>query len=163
LSSFDSSRHMSDPEDLPEVVRRLAGLRLPVNLADPRRMAGNAARCALELALLDAYTRRFDRSLSDAVRIALDVVHASADLKCPSPRPVRYSGAITAEAPDKERISAWKMRLYGFHQVKIKVGAEEQDDTARLARLRRILGRNMDIRLDANEAWPAAELVDRVS
>ena len=55
------------------------------------------------------------------------------------------------------------MRIYGFHQVKIKVGAEGQDDSRRLGRMRRILGRGMDIRLDANEAWPASELIDRVS
>ena len=54
------------------------------------------------------------------------------------------------------------MRLYGFAQVKVKVGVAGQDDPARLACLRRILGRGIDLRLDANEAWPAAELVDRV-
>jgi muconate cycloisomerase len=54
------------------------------------------------------------------------------------------------------------MRLYGFVQVKVKVGVAGQDDPARLARLRAILGKRMDIRLDANEAWPASEVVDRV-
>ena len=54
------------------------------------------------------------------------------------------------------------MRIYGFRQVKIKVGTSGQDDPARLARFRKILGRRMDIRVDANEAWRAAELIDRV-
>jgi muconate cycloisomerase len=54
------------------------------------------------------------------------------------------------------------MRLYGFHQVKVKVGTQGQDDPRRLKALRWILGRRMDIRLDANEAWPASELVERV-
>ncbi len=54
------------------------------------------------------------------------------------------------------------MRLYGFHQVKVKVGTKGQDDPRRLRALRWILGRRMDIRLDANEAWPASELVERV-
>ncbi len=54
------------------------------------------------------------------------------------------------------------MRIYGFHQVKIKVGTEGQDDPRRLKALRWILGRRMDIRLDANEAWPASELLERV-
>jgi L-Ala-D/L-Glu epimerase len=43
------------------------------------------------------------------------------------------------------------------------VGAEGQDDCRRLGRMRTILGRRMDIRLDANEAWSASELIDRVS
>jgi muconate cycloisomerase len=37
-----------------------------------------------------------------------------------------------------------------------------QDDERRLGRLRKILGKRMDIRIDANEAWPAAELLERV-
>ena len=54
------------------------------------------------------------------------------------------------------------MWLYGFAQTKLKVGVAGQDDPARLARLRRILGRRMDLRIDANEAWPAAEVLERV-
>src|SRR5262249_36648269 len=37
-----------------------------------------------------------------------------------------------------------------------------QDDPARLARFRRILGSRIDIRLNANEAWHAWELRERV-
>ena len=33
-------------------------------------MAGNAARCALELAILDAYGRRFGESVGRAVELA---------------------------------------------------------------------------------------------
>jgi L-alanine-DL-glutamate epimerase-like enolase superfamily enzyme len=53
-------------------------------------------------------------------------------------------------------------RIFGFAQVKVKVGVAGQDDPSRLARLRRILGSRMDLRLDANEAWPASIVVDRV-
>jgi muconate cycloisomerase len=121
-------------------------------------MAGNAARCALEMAILDAVGRRFGQSVGQAVRL----VEATRPLLNDSPSRVRYSGAITAESAREERISAWKMWLYGFAQVKIKVGVAGQDDPKRLAALRRILGRRMDIRIDANEAWSAAELEDRV-
>ncbi|CAN5831591.1 dipeptide epimerase [soil metagenome] len=158
LSAVDPARHLGDPADLDEVARWLSTFTLPSIEADPRGMAGNAARCALELAILDAYGRRFGRSIAEAIS-SMDPTAENLHL---SPSPVRYSGAITAETARKERISAWKMRLYGFHQVKIKVGVAGQDDPARLARFRRILGRNMDIRLDANEAWPASEVIDRV-
>ena len=57
--------------DFAEVVRRLEALTLPETEADPRGMAGNAARCALELAILDAYGRRFGRSLGQAVRMVV--------------------------------------------------------------------------------------------
>jgi L-alanine-DL-glutamate epimerase-like enolase superfamily enzyme len=43
------------------------------------------------------------------------------------------------------------------------VGVPGQDDPARLSRLRLILGRRMDLRIDANEAWSAAEVLDRVA
>ena len=149
---------LGKPADLAGLVGRLESFSLPEAEADPRGMAGNSARCALELALLDAYSRREGRSVGDAIRM---VAHAG-ELLQSRPRPVRYSGAITAETSRKELVSALKMKLYGFHQVKVKVGVPGQDDPARLAWLRRILGRKMDLRIDANEAWSAEEVVDRV-
>ena len=159
LSALDVGRALGSPKDLADVVRALERLALPETEADPRGMAGNAARSALELALLDAYGRRFGEPVGSILRrfeSAREILAARA-------RPVRYSGAITAESPKGERISAWKMRIYGFAQVKVKVGVQGQDDPARLARLRRILGSRMDIRIDANEAWSAANLLDRVA
>src|SRR5207302_537056 len=49
-----------------------------------------------------------------------------------------------------------------FSQVKVKVGVAGQDDPKRLRTLRRVVGKGVDLRLDANEAWPARELVERV-
>jgi L-alanine-DL-glutamate epimerase-like enolase superfamily enzyme len=159
LAGLDLPRMLGEPADLAGLVRRLEGLALPETEADPRGMAGNSARCALELALLDAYSRREGRSVGDAIRL----VESARDLLNPGARPVRYSGAITADDPRKEVVAAWKMWIYGFHQVKVKVGVAGQDDPARLAKLRRILGRRMDIRIDANEAWSAREVVERVA
>lgn len=158
LAKFDGARHLGDPVDYGQVVRRLEALTLPETEADPRGMAGNAARCALELAILDAYGRQFGQSVGDAIRQIGD----AGALLAEAPTAIRYSGAITAASARKERIAAWKMRLYGFEQVKVKVGVAGQDDSARLATLRKIFGRRMDLRLDANEAWRAEELLERV-
>src|SRR5262249_7265054 len=76
-------------DDSAGVVRGLDGLVLPESAADPRGMAGNAARCALETAVLDAYGRRFGRSVGDAVRLA-DVPGLQRTAR---PCRVRYSGA----------------------------------------------------------------------
>ena len=157
LAGVDAAKLVGDPKDFGEAVAKLAMWTLPEAEADPRGMAGNAARCALELALLDAYGRAFGRSVGEAVRALGAGVRLGA-----RPRPVRYSGAITAASARKERVGAWKMRLYGFKQVKVKVGVEGQDDPARLAILRKILGRRMDLRIDANEAWRPGELIERV-
>ena len=159
LESCDWARVVGNPSSYVELIEGLERLTLPTIESDPRGMAGNAARCALELAILDAYGRHFGESLGRAVELA----RVSGLERFPKVRGVRYSGAITAESDRAERWSAWKMRIYGFNQVKIKVGTLGQDDAARLARFRRILGSKMDIRLDANEAWQAPELLDRVA
>ena len=147
------------PASFAEVIRSLERLTLQEIEADPRGMFGNAARCALELALLDAYGRQFGEPAGRAV----DLVAIAHLQRFSKPRRVRYSGAITAESSRAERISALKMRIYGFHQVKVKVGTAGQDDARRLKKMRWILGQRMDIRLDANEAWKASELIDRVA
>ena len=46
--------------------------------------------------------------------------------------------------------------------MKTKVGVAGQDDERRIKWFRRILGPWVDLRLDANEAWPAAGLLERV-
>ena len=78
-------------------------------------------------------------------------------------RRCRYSGVITSKSSlTREVFSALKNRLNWFKQVKIKVGTEGQDDPRRLLALRRALGRKMDVRIDANEAWSPDEVVERI-
>ncbi len=158
LEAHDWARMVGRPTDYGQLVATLASLTLPENESDPRGMAGNSARCALELALLDAYGRRFGEPVGRAVELA----QFEGLKRFPKPRWVRYSAAITAESAKGEAISAWKIWIYGFSQVKVKVGTAGQDDSRRLARMRRILGPRIDMRLDANEAWRADELLARV-
>jgi muconate cycloisomerase len=158
LEQEDWASIMGIPPNFPEAVRRLESWALRETEEDPRGMAGNAARCALELALLDVYGRAFDQSVGRAVELAnLPGLQRSS-----VPRNVRYSAAITAESRLKELWSALKFRLYGFRDVKAKVGVEEQDDNHRIKWIRQILGPSTDLRLDANEAWPASELLERM-
>lgn len=157
LEAVDFALHFGRPANYLEVVRRLESLELPDTAHDPRGMAGNSARCALELAVLDAYGRRFHQPLGAAVRMA-DVPGLALEDK---PRHVRYSGAITAATRLREQYSALKMWLYGFSHIKLKVGVTGQDDPARLCSVRRIVGKRIDLRIDANEAWPAAQVLER--
>jgi muconate cycloisomerase len=130
-------------------------LRLAPVEGDDRGCRGNAARCAVEMAVLDAFGRRFGEPLSAVVRLLAPELY--------SPRAwVRYSGAITSAKGYKLRLSAWVMRLYGFKQLKMKVGIAGQDDVARVRAVRRRVGRSMDLRVDANEAWPPAEAAERI-
>jgi muconate cycloisomerase len=124
---------------------------------DARGCGSNANRCAVELSILDAYGRLFGQPVSEVARqwpVAQPV--------CTQATRVRYSGAVTSGNPGKEAWSAVQMRLYGFRHCKVKVGMPGQDDAQRLRRIRRWIGPRMDIRIDANEAWHAEQLIERI-
>jgi len=130
-------------------------LRLPDVPGDDRMCQGNAARCALELAILDAYGRAFGEPLMSVTKIIAPELYEPRES-------VQYSGIILTGKVWKARLIASYYWLMGFHQVKVKVGVAEHDDGARLARIRRSLGSTIDIRLDANEAWTPSETIDRI-
>lgn len=115
---------------------------------DPRGCRSNALRCAVELSILDAFGKLFGEPLKQATR-AFDPAR---EIQASNDR-VQYSAAIMSEGSRGERISALKMRIYGFSQCKVKVGIEGADDDERLRRIRWWLGGRFDIRVDANEAW----------
>lgn len=141
----------------PEVIALCERFRPAAVRDDPRGCYGNALRAAVELSILDAFGRLFGEPVS---RVTQHFPAANSVL-ANYPR-VRYSGVITAETPRKEVISAIKMRAYGFAHCKLKVGLPDVDEAARLRRIRHWLGRRIELRLDANEAWHADELITKV-
>jgi muconate cycloisomerase len=100
----------------------------------------SAAWCAVDLALLDAFGRAF----GEPVRLAKDRWDG-----------FRYSGVVSAEAQPKLFISLLKLKLYGIRQLKLKVGEEDVLPCARLAR--RVMGRKVELRVDANMAWDQSD------
>jgi muconate cycloisomerase len=132
-------------------------LKLAAVPGDDRSCQGNAARCALELAVLDAYGKHFRQPVSEVTRLL------APDLYRPEPW-VRYSGAITsARAGWKIRAAMWRLWGYGFRQVKVKVGLPGQDDVARFNSIRKAwVARKLSLRVDANEAWSPSEAVERI-
>jgi muconate cycloisomerase len=122
---------------------------------DDRHCRGNAARCAVELAVLDAYGRRFGVPLASVTRLL------APDLFEPRPW-VRYSGAITSAHGWKVRLAAWRLWVYRFRHIKVKVGIAGQDDVKRLRIIRKRVGGRTDLRVDANEAWTPAEAAERI-
>lgn len=75
---------------------------------------------------------------------------------------VRYSGAITSAEGFKARMAAWKMWIYGFKQLKIKVGIDGQNDVERVGLIRSRAGRKIDLRVDANEAWTPGNVCEKI-
>jgi muconate cycloisomerase len=137
-----------------DVIELCESLHLASPVEDPRGCYGNTLRCAIELSILDAFGRLLGEPLSAITRH-----YGPARSLCTSLDRVRYSAAITAEDPRSERLSALKMRLYGFRQCKVKVAVAGADDRRRLRRIRSWIGPQMDLRLDANEAWSAQDLI----
>lgn len=126
--------------------------------AGERDCFGNSLRCALELSILDAAARAEKVPLSAVTTLFPEAIAIA------KPRDaVRYGGAITTSGQWGQFIKAWKMRLYAFQQVKVKVGAEGVDDADALQRIRKIVGPKVDLRLDANEAWRCLNLEEKLA
>jgi muconate cycloisomerase len=155
LKRSDLPAQLDDCRDFPAAVALAERLRLAPVPGDDRECQGNAARCAVELAVLDAYGRAFHTPLREATHLLAPDLFAPRDW-------VRYSGAITSSQGFKLRLAAWAMWLYRFRQLKVKVGIAGQDDVARLRSVRKRAGRRMDLRIDANEAWTPPEAIRNV-
>src|SRR5262245_22321851 len=111
LKATDLPGQLPDCPDFHTALGAIERLKLQPVPGDERGCQGNAARCAVELALLDAYGRAFGEPLSLVTKyVAPDLYQFRAW--------VRYSGAITSARGFKARLASWKMRLYGFKQVK---------------------------------------------
>jgi L-alanine-DL-glutamate epimerase-like enolase superfamily enzyme len=160
-SALDLLKHSDLPAQLEicdnfeQAVQVAERLKLAPVPGDDRMCRGNAARCAVELAVLDAFGRAFGEPLMNVTKFV------APDLYQPRER-VQYSGVILSAQGWKAKALSLAYRATGFRQVKVKVGIAGQDDAARLAAVRRWAGRGMDLRVDANEAWAPGEAVDRI-
>jgi muconate cycloisomerase len=143
-------------DDFRNAVASAEQLRLAPVPGDDRGIRGNAARCAVEIAILDAFARHFHEPLSAVTRVLCEDLWQSRDS-------VRYSGVITSSDGIKLRLVAWAYRLFGFQQIKVKVGIPGQLDSKRLSAIRKHVGTGVQIRVDANAAWRSSESVDRIA
>jgi muconate cycloisomerase len=145
----------SDCPDFPSAVHIAERVRLARVPGDDRMIQGNAARCAVELAVLDAFGRSFGEPLTRVTELVTPEFYKFRER-------VQYSGVMGNPRGLKKRLYPLVYRLLGFGQVKLKVGILGQNDVKRTKTIRRWLGRKVDLRLDANEAWSAAEAADRI-
>jgi L-Ala-D/L-Glu epimerase len=102
-----------------------------------------SAWCSVDLALLDA----FGRAAGEPAR-------PGAGVPAPSDAALgryRYSGVVSAGQGWSSAVSLLKLRAFRFPHVKLKVEHDGALPAARTAR--RLLGRRVDLRVDANMAW----------
>ena len=155
VARSDLPAQFSPCDSFEQAVQLAERIRLAEIPGDDRHCQGNAARCAVELAVLDAFGRAFGEPLMNVTKML------APELYQPRQR-VQYSGVILSATGWKARAYAVAQRLPGFRQLKVKVGIAGQDDVERLRLIRRWAGAKMDLRVDANEAWSVAECVERI-
>jgi muconate cycloisomerase len=156
LRRSDLAARLEPCADFPAAVEMAERLTLAPVPDDDRQCRGNAARCAVELALLDAFGRRFGEPLSRVTQLLAPDLYEPKDS-------VRYSYVLTsARGGLKLLLVCLLIRVYRFRQVKVKVGIAGYDDVRRLRTIRRRMRRNVDLRVDANEAWSPSEAAQRI-
>ncbi|MFQ5429439.1 MAG: mandelate racemase/muconate lactonizing enzyme family protein [Phycisphaerae bacterium] len=130
-------------------------------LTDAAGRVVTAARAAVELALLDAYARAFDRSW-DSIPGWLEEPRFGP----PGSRDTaRFGVVISSMAPSRVAGFIRKVRLGRIRHFKLKVGDAEDHDRllAAVRALRRGLERHtITLVVDANGAWEIEQAVDKL-
>jgi L-Ala-D/L-Glu epimerase len=117
----------------------------------PADVPQSSAWCSVDLALLDA----FGRASGNPARPATAEGRAPAGAAL---RRYRYSGVVSAGRGWPYAVSLLKMRAFRFPHIKLKL---EHDGALRAARTaRRLLGRRVDLRVDANMAWDVEQALE---
>lgn len=102
----------------------------------PPDVAQAAAWCAVDLALLDAFGRRFGRR---------PFGNRSGGFH------FRYSGVVSAGSGWKPAAQILAFRLLGMRSLKVKIDALTGE--AEIRRIRRLAGETRDLRADVNMGW----------
>lgn len=141
------------PTRFAEALERIDGL----PMVDATGAVMTAARAGVELALLDAYSRSFERPISDTVGwLGLPGFGPPGSV-----RQVCYSGVVSGQEVSSIPLSVKKMRWFGLRDFKLKVGFP--DDVERVRTAARALGDllkgNLTLRLDANGGWTLDEAI----
>jgi muconate cycloisomerase len=110
----------------------------------PPHTPQTAAWASVDLCLLDAVGRRFNEPIRFGDQSRVDPAF-------------RYSAVLSAGRGLPFLTSLLRIRLFGFRHAKLKVAGEGALPSVRLARL--VLGRRVDIRVDANMAWDVPQAV----
>jgi L-Ala-D/L-Glu epimerase len=135
-------------QSLPEVVSFLEKCdgKAPTEWVRPE-VPQTSAWCCVDLALLDAFGRAFGEPASLGGQPSEGALER-----------YRYSGVVSAGRGWPYAKSLLKMRAFRFPHVKLKVGEDGALPAARTAR--RLLGRRVDLRVDANMAWDVEQALE---
>jgi L-alanine-DL-glutamate epimerase-like enolase superfamily enzyme len=106
------------------------------------------AMSAVEIALWDLKAKLLEVCLADALPRFRESV------------PIYGSGGFTSYTPDqlREQVEGWMAQ--GFRSLKIKVGRDKQADPGRVKLVRSVVGHDVELMVDGNGAYGAAEALE---
>ncbi len=68
-------------------------------------------------------------------------------------RPLRTDMTVSIGAPEKMAADARSFQQAGFEAIKVKLGTQTDDDVARIKAVRQAIGKDIPLRIDANQGW----------
>ena len=132
------------------VIDRIAALQHDFSgLLDPHP----SAKCAMELALLDAYGKMLSRPVAGFLG---EIIRPE----------FCFSGVISEGTTASALKFAHQINALKIKQVKVKASTDYQSDLEKVDSIRSVLGDGAQLRIDANGAWgfeETVEMIDRYS
>ncbi|MBP3385104.1 MAG: dipeptide epimerase [Firmicutes bacterium] len=105
----------------------------------------NSAKAAVDMALYDLFTQEKGISLCEYLGGYRDKVETDI--------------TISINEPDEMAADAAAAVKQGFSALKLKVGIDSEKDIQRVRAIREAVGKDMKIRLDANQGWEVDEAI----
>ena len=70
---------------------------------------------------------------------------------------------VSIGEPEKMAADALKFKEQGFPAIKVKLGETKEKDTARIAAIRKAIGKDIPLRIDANQGWKVKTAIETLN
>jgi L-alanine-DL-glutamate epimerase-like enolase superfamily enzyme len=70
---------------------------------------------------------------------------------------------VSLDAPEKMAADALKIKNNGYPAIKVKLGANGKKDVERIKMIRKAVGKDIPLRIDANQGWKLKEAIETLS
>jgi L-alanine-DL-glutamate epimerase-like enolase superfamily enzyme len=67
---------------------------------------------------------------------------------------------VSIGTPEKMAMDAKKIQEQGYHAIKVKLGKNGKEDVKRIAAIRDAVGKQIPLRIDANQGWTVQEAIE---
>jgi len=122
--------------------------------------AARSAKCAFETAIADAAARTVDCRLAEMMSYRLETGGLGVDIRAEVP----VNATVAARDPAAAAAAGSKAVAAGFKCLKLKVGMQgnAEAEFARVKTIRKAIGPEVRLRLDANGAWDEPTAIDMI-